>query len=144
MAVGTALPTLIVRTELVGPVGLIETVVGFSEACGPSGFTTAERATLPAKLLTLVKVTVAIIDEPTGMFREFVLATILKSGIAPTETVTVVVRDDVPMDPVIVIVYEPVGVLVVVKIPSVELADPPGETKTLGLSETTRPLLETA
>ncbi len=133
------------RTELTDPMGLTETVVGFSEGCGPSGLTTDERVTLPVKLFTLVRVTVAVVDEPTGMFKETGLTAMVKSGTAPTERVTVAIRDEVPMEPVTVIVYEPVGVLVVVAISSVEFADPPGERVTLcGMRETTRPLLETA
>ena len=143
VAVETALPTVIVRTELTGPVGLTETVVGLSEDCGPSGFTAADTATLPVKLFTLVRVTVAVVDEPTGMFTETGLATIVKSGIGPTETLTVVGREEVPMEAVTVIVYEPVGVFVVEESTKVELAEPPGESVTLcGFSETTRPLLE--
>ena len=95
------------------------------------------------KLFTLVRVTVAVVDEPIGMFTETGIATIVKSGTAPTETVIVVVRDEVPMEAVTVIVYEPVGVLVVEESTKVELAEPPGESVTLcGFSETTRPLLE--
>lgn len=143
--VGTVLPTVIVSTELTGPVGPSETVVGFRDGCGPIGFTTAERARFPVKLFTLVRVTVAVVEEPAGMFKESGLATMVKSGTAPTVRVTVVVRDEVPMEPVTVIVYEPVGVLVAVAISSVEFADPPGERVTLcGIRETTRPLLETA
>ncbi len=104
----------------------------------------AERATVPLKLFWLVKVTVSVVEEPTGTFTETGFATMVKSGTVLTETVTVAVRAEVPMDPVIVIVYVPVGVLTDVEMSKVELADPPGFMVTLcGLRDTTRPLLET-
>ncbi len=101
----------------------------------------AERATVLLKLFWLVRVTVPVVEAPTGTFTEIGVAMMVKSGTAPTETVTVIVRAEVPMDPVIVIVYVPLTAL---EMSRVELADPPGDIVTLcGLSDTTRPLWET-
>lgn len=143
VALGTVPATTIVRMEFAEPVGLTNTIVGFSDGWGPSGLTMAERTTFPSKLFTLVKAIVAVADAPGGMFSETGLTRIVKSGIAPTETVTVVVRNEVPMEPVTVTVYEPVGVPLVLAISSVALPKPPGEILRLcGLSETTSPLLD--
>jgi hypothetical protein len=60
-----------VRTELTGTLGLTKTVAGFSDSCGPSGFTRAERATLPLNPFTLTRSMVVVVDEPTGTLTEF-------------------------------------------------------------------------
>ena len=62
--------TTIVRMEFTDPVGLTNTIVGFSDGWGPSGLAMAERVTFPSKLFTLARAIVAVAVAPGGMFRE--------------------------------------------------------------------------
>jgi hypothetical protein len=57
-----------------------ETLDGFSERPSPEGEPVADTATVPAKLLTLVKVIVEVDADPALMLREVGLAEMVKSG----------------------------------------------------------------
>ena len=83
-----------------------ETLVGLSERLSPVGDPEADRVTVPAKLLRLVKVIFEVEEDPALMLSEDGLAPMLKSA-ELTEfmvTATVVWWDSEPLVPVIVTV----------------------------------------
>jgi len=100
----------------------IVTPVGFKEAV-PVGETTTERETVPAKLWTLVTVIVEVAVAPASTLRVVGTTPTLKSGAAPTKTVIVAVRDNVPLTPVTVTEYVPASVVGATATMSVEVAE---------------------
>ncbi len=76
-----------------------DTGVTLNDSPSPAREDEAERVTLPAKLLTLWRVTVDVPLEPTGIVREFGLAAIVKS-LPTTVTGTVTECEVVPLVPV--------------------------------------------
>jgi len=134
------LPELTVRVTDADPWELRLTLVELSVAVGPVGTVDAVRLTVPFILFRLDRVMVEVCDIPTLSERTLGLAEIVKSG--PTLTDRTVEYVLTPLVPTKVTLYEPAGVLLVVKTVSCEVTVWLAVTVTVaGLTETVGPFV---
>ena len=88
------------RVEVAEPPDDRDTVRGFSESETVEGEALTMRLKLPEKPFWLVRVMVATPEKPTGILSDEGLDVTPKSGIT-TDTVRLVVREIVPLEPMI-------------------------------------------
>jgi hypothetical protein len=91
-------------------VGETLTIEGLRDAVAPAMEMEDVRLTAPEKLLRLVTVIAALLEDPELNSREVGLAVIVKSGAAVTFTTIVTVLTSEPLIPVTVTLYSPSGV----------------------------------